>query len=295
MKYSLQNDRLTATFDTFGGELVSLKDNNGLEYLWQGDKTYWGGHAPVLFPIVGSLRDNRATIGGNKTCQMKRHGTVRKKEFQLKNQTEDTITFSICPDEEMKKQFPYAFELTTRYILGKDSITVEFTPTNQDSEPMPYQIGGHPGFRCPLADGERFEDYVVEFEQTETADCPENVTETGLLDVSKVTRILDHSKILKMSHDLFRNDALVFDKLKSKRVKLYHSGTGRGVALDFAEFDNLLIWSSANDGPFVALEPWNGLSTCSDEGDIFEEKRGVRTLAPGGSKSYSFQIRILPE
>ena len=29
---------------------------DGREYLWQADPTFWGKHAPVLFPIVGSLR-----------------------------------------------------------------------------------------------------------------------------------------------------------------------------------------------------------------------------------------------
>lgn len=293
MKYTLENSELTVRFDTFGGQLTSIKDRNGVEYLWQGDKTYWGGQAPVLFPIVGSLRDKKAVIGGNKTCCMERHGVVRKLEFDMIEKTDDSITFSICSNEETYQRYPYAFQLKIRYGLSERNITTEYTVINKTDEVMPFQIGGHPGFNCPLAAGEAFEDYVVEFEQEETADCPTPVPSTGLVDVSRRTRILDHSKTLRMDHKLFKVDAVIFDQLKSRKAKLYNPQTGCGVQISFADFDNLLVWSSANDGSFVALESWSGLSTCSDESDVFEEKRGVHLLQGKQSKSFSFTISVL--
>jgi galactose mutarotase-like enzyme len=293
VKYILENSELTVQFDTFGGQLTSIKDKNGVEYLWQGDKAYWGGQAPVLFPIVGSIRDKKAIIGGNKTCCMERHGVVRKLEFDMIEKTGDSITFSICSNQETLQRYPYAFELKIRYLMSGRDITTEYTVINQTDEVMPFQIGGHPGFNCPLTGGEAFEDYVVEFEQDETADCPTPVPSTGLVDVSERSRVLDRSNTLKMDHSLFKVDALIFDRLKSRKAKLYNPATGRGVQVSFADFDNLLVWSSANDGLFVALEPWSGLSTCSDEGDIFEEKRGVHLLRGKQSKSVSFTITVL--
>ncbi len=292
MKYKLENDQLTVETSTLGGELTSIKDSAGTEYLWQADPAYWKGQAPVLFPIVGSLRDKKAVIGGNKTCCMERHGVVRKLEFEKKESSFDSITFSVCSNEETKKRYPYDFELMITYILrGKDVVT-KYTVVNQSNETLPFQIGGHPAFNCPLGADESFENYVVEFKQKETADCPA-LSPTGLVEVASRTRMLDNSNFLKLNHELFKTDALIFDQLKSRKATLCNPLTGKGIQIQFSDFNNLLVWSSTNGGPFIALEPWSGLPTCSDEGDIFEQKRGVYLLAPGESKSLSFTITVI--
>jgi galactose mutarotase-like enzyme len=295
MKYTLKNDDLTVEFSTFGGEITSIRDSKGLEYLWQGDKTYWKGQAPVLFPIVGSLRNRKAVIGGDKTCFMERHGVARQLEFDKENIEEDSITFSALSDERTKERYPYDFQLLIRYVLNENNITTVYTVVNRSDIVMPFQIGGHPGFNCPLTDRESFGEYVVEFEREETADCPLIDSSTGLVNVEDRKRVLDHSKILELDHALFRTDALIFDQLFSKKVKLYNPKNGRGVQMEFSDFKNLLVWSSANNGPFVALEPWTGLATCSDEGDVFEQKRGVYLLTPNDSRSFSYTITVLKE
>jgi Galactose mutarotase and related enzymes len=293
LEYTLSNDDLTVKFRSFGGEMTSVRDRAGTEYLWQGDPAYWGGQAPVLFPIVGSLRNKTAIVGGNKTCHMERHGVARKKQFTLEGITEDSIAFSLSSDEETRQRFPYDFQLTIRYRLSGKTVTTEYTVRNPNGEALPFQIGGHPGFNCLLADGEHFEDYVVEFEQEETADCPQLEPDSGLLDRNRRIRMLDHQKAIRMDHNLFRTDALIFDQLKSRRAKLYNPQTGRGIRMDFTGLDYFLVWSSANGGPFVALEPWSGLSTATDESDIFEEKCGVRLLAPGAQETLSFDVTVL--
>lgn len=293
MKYTLNSDKLTVEFDTFGGQLTSVKNSTGTEYLWQGDKTYWSGQAPVLFPIVGSLRDKKARIGGNKTCCMDRHGLLRKLEFEMVEYDKHSISFAIFSNVETKGPYPYDFKLIIQYILNGNDIITKYTVVNQNDEVMPFQIGGHPGFNCPLNKDESFEDYVLGFEYAETADCPKPLPSTGLVDVAQRTRMLTNSNTIKMNHNLFKVDALIFDQLKSRKAKLYNSATRNGVQISFADFDNLLVWSSANDGPFVALEPWSGLSTCSDENDVFEEKRGVHLLSARQSDSFSFTITIL--
>ncbi|HEX2986518.1 MAG TPA: aldose 1-epimerase family protein [Caproiciproducens sp.] len=293
MKYSLTNRDLKVEFDTFGGQITSIRDENGVEYLWQADARYWGGQAPVLFPIVGSLRNKKAVVGKSKTCCMERHGVVRKLEFSMTEQTENSVTFTICSDDRTKERFPYDFRLDIKYILSGRKLTTQYTVTNPSDEVLPFQIGGHPAFNCPINENESFEDYVVEFEHEETADCPAPVPATGLLDVENRTRVLDHSAVLKLNHGLFKVDALIFDRLKSRKARLYNPKTGYGVAMDFSDFKNLLVWSSSNGGPFVALEPWSGLSTCSDEDDIFEHKRGVFLLAGGQDKTLAFTVTVL--
>ena len=258
----LKNDKISAAFKTMGAELTSLKDTEGTEYLWQGNPDYWSGQAPVLFPIIGCLRNGTASVSGDKTCSFGRHGIARRKEFTLISSTEDKAVFSLKADEETKKQYPFDFELQMTYELDGQKLKITHTVINHDSIPMPFCVGGHPAFNCPISEGEDFEDYVVEFEYPETADC-------ALL------------------------DALIFDQLKSRKVSLKHKDQEKGICVSFPDFDYLGVWSSANDGPFVALEPWSGTSTCTDEDDVFEHKRGIKTLQPGEETSLSFTIEIL--
>ena len=139
---------------------------------------------------------------------------------------------------------------------------------------------------------ENFEDYIVEFEQPETAACAQ-LTDDGLINNNDRIPILDHETVIPVKHSLFYKDALIFDQLKSRTVALKHKESGHGILVTFPDFDYLGVWSSANDGPFVALEPWSGTSTCSDEDDVFEHKRGVRFLEPGEHETLSFVIEIL--
>lgn len=292
MEFVLKNEELTVGFCSRGGSLCSIRDKEGTEYLWQGDGAYWSGQAPVLFPICGSLRNNQAQIGKGQITQMPRHGIVRKRNFVCHKQDKGEIVFRIESDKEMEKQFPYPFRLDIRYILEGSQITTEYTVTNLGNQEMPFQIGGHPGFNCPLFAGERYEDYQLVFSQEETCTVPTPVTETGLIDMENRIAFLHNQRILPLCHELFSKDAIILDEIHSREVTLCSKNHKKGISLVFLDFPYLVLWSSANSGPFIALEPWMGLSTCSDEGDVFEEKRNIQKVAPGESKKYSFVIRF---
>jgi galactose mutarotase-like enzyme len=293
MEYSLKNENLTVCFASKGGELTSIKNEKGLEYLWQGEKEYWSGQAPVLFPICGSLRDNKATTLSGKEIGMPRHGIVRKEEFELTSITDDTISFSITSGEDMLTKYPFPFVLTITYQLKKNSITAHYSIRNAGTEDMPFFLGGHPTFRCPLNPGETYEEYEIRFEKEEDETNPTPSTETGLIDMDHRTSLSWDKRNLTLSHELFRQDAIVFDRIKSRRVTLSHKDKKQGVELSFEDFPYLMLWSTANEGPFVALEPWTGLSTCSDEDDVFEHKRNVTILKPGEEKQLEYKISII--
>ena len=137
MLIHIKNENETAAIDTLGAELVSFMGDDGFEHIWQGDKTYWGGHAPVLFPIVGALRDNRTCINGE-WYEMKRHGVARHEEFTVTEQGEDYVTLQLTANEETKKQYPFDFVLTVSYYLTGSSITTKFTVKNADTKPLPF-------------------------------------------------------------------------------------------------------------------------------------------------------------
>ena len=294
----LKSDQLQVQFQTFGGALSSIKDKDGVEYLWQGDPTYWSGQAPVLFPICGSVRNDTVVYenkdGSHEIGKIPRHGLVRKKEFDLVDQTDNSFTFAIEDTEEMYENYPYHFRLEITYIVTGKTIRTEYKIYNKESEKsMPYFIGGHPGFNCPLLADEVYEDYYLEFEEPETCSVPKPFPKTGMLDFKDRSSWLDNQKELGLNYDLFSYDAVTLDELESRKVALRSRKHDKGLRLHFEEFPNLIIWSTLNKGPFIALEPWSGLSTSLEEGDRLEEKKDVRILKPGDFDHVGFDIEIL--
>ncbi|MCC9907634.1 aldose 1-epimerase family protein, partial [Streptococcus agalactiae] len=165
---------------------------------------------------------------------------------------------------------------------------------NLESEKnMPYAIGAHPGFNCPLFEKEVFSDYYLEFEQFETCTIPESFPDTGLLDLQARHPFLENQKQLSLNHALFEKDAITLDQLRSKTVYLKSRNHAKGIQLDFDDFENLILWTSNNGGPFLALEPWSSLSTSIEESDILEDKQNIVRLNPKQSKQHSIRITIL--
>lgn len=293
MEYIIKNDQLIVGLKSLGAEITSIKDMDGVEYLWQGDKTYWGGQAPVLFPIVGTLFEGKALLKNGNTTTMGRHGIIRNQEFELIEQKEDEITFSIHSNDELFKQYPFQFEVQIRYKVEGKKVLTQYHVFNQGTEVMPYAIGGHPAFHCPILPGEKFEDYCIEFECEETASCPAINMDDGTLDTDNRREVIKESKEIPLTHEIFVMDAMVFDQLKSRTVKCYNKSTGKGIGLDFHGMNYLGIWSASTTAAFVALEPWTGMASRTDEGEFFDDKIGMVGLPPSSSKITSFTIEVL--
>ncbi|MCP8993435.1 aldose 1-epimerase family protein [Streptococcus sp. CF9-1] len=294
----LKSDQLNVEFQTLGGALSSIKDKEGVEYLWQGDPTYWSGQAPVLFPICGSVRNDTVLYdkedGSQKEVKIPRHGLVRKKEFTLVEQTDNSVTFAIEDDEEMYANYPYHFRLEITYTVTGKTIRTQYKIYNKESEKsMPYFIGGHPGFNCPLLDDEVYEDYYLEFEKPETCTVPKPFPETGMLDLKDRNSWLNNQKEIDLNYDFFSYDAVTLDELESRTVALRSRKHDKGLKLHFKEFPNLIVWSTLNKGPFIALEPWSGLSTSIEEGDRLEDKKDVKIIKPSDFDQIGFDIEIL--
>lgn len=298
MVIELTNEELTVQFKEFGGALSSIKDSDGIEYLWQGNPEYWSGQAPVLFPICGSLRNDIGFFenedGSFHKGQIPRHGLVRKENFTFEQISENSVSFTITPNENMLENFPYQFELKIIYTLNDNTIRTEYQVTNhEDNKKMPFFIGGHPGFNCPLFDGEQYEDYYLEFEKEETCEVPKAFPETGLLDVQNRTAFLNQQKTIDLDYSLFDYDAITLDDIQSRSVSLRSKKHDKGLTLDFSDFPNLILWSTINKSSFIALEPWSGLSTSLEENDTVEDKRLVSFVNSGETAVKCFDITIL--
>ena len=286
---SIASNGLTATIDSQGAQLMSLTRDGG-ECLWQGDERWWPRRAPVLFPIVGSLRDDRASSSQGEVS-LGRHGLARNREFELVSSGEASARFRLCSDARTRESYPYDFRLELSYSLADGALTQTFEVTNTGDVPLPFVLGGHPAFNVPQPQGgDDFDSYRLEFAREWTYASPRIDPSSGLLDFEDRLPLLDGSNVLRLTHRTFDVDTLVFQDVPERFVRLVGDG-GHGVEVSFEGFDYLGVWSAAGDAPFVALEPWTGCATALDEDDVFEHKRGMTLLSPGQPLERSFCVR----
>lgn len=293
MDYILDNGVLSVGFSTAGGSFTSIMAQ-GREYLWQGDPAVWSGQAPVCFPICGGLRDDAAVTRSGKAVRLGRHGFARKQEWKLVEQGENMIAFKLesADHPELLESYPFPFSLVARYTLDGAKLCVRYEVANKGEADMPFFIGGHPGFACPLDEGESYSDYKLRFEADEAAELCCAVPSTGLIDVENRVANPMVGRDLPLTHELFDFAETIFDVLESRAVDLVKKDEEKGLRVSFPDFPYLIVWGKP-EGDFVAIEPWGGLSTCSDEGDVFEEKRGCLVAAPGETVARGFEIEIL--
>ena len=289
MEIQLRQGKLTAKAETLGGELVSLR--GAREYIWNGDPAWWTGRNPLLFPIVGSLKEGTVRFDG-RPYAMGRHGFARKSEFVPAETGEDYVVFQLTEDAETLAQYPYPFRLLVRHQLLPDGFSTAFTVENTGETPMPCCIGAHTAFRCPLAEGERFEDYQLVFDKPETADSL-LLTPEGTLRRGEVRRFLTEETVLPLNYEDFaRQDTIIFDGLVSDGVKLVSRKTGLGVHMDFAGFPMAAFWTKPG-APYICLEPWQGCAAFEDESGEFRDKPHCMILEPGEKRSLRYRVTLL--
>ena len=287
MSIVLESSSLLVHIAPKGAELTSILGKaDQTEYLWQADPAVWGRHAPILFPVVGRLKDNQYFYEG-KAYPMNQHGFARDQVFSILQQNDTTVWLEASATPETLPIYPFYFNLRVGYHLEGSTLQVSYQVGNLANKVMPFSIGAHPGFSCPITPGEELTDYVVEFDQEETA-ATHLLDEKGLFD-GRTRPCLEGSKRIPITKDLFNDDALVFHHLKSSTAKLLSTKSGRYVEMRMEGFPYLGIWAQPG-APYVCIEPWHGHADWADtSGDIFE-KKGIRTLAPNRAFECSYTI-----
>jgi galactose mutarotase-like enzyme len=290
MIYTITSPALTVEVNSIGIELSSIKSNTSdLEYIWQGDPAIWNGQAPVLFPIIGVLKQGVMTYQ-NQEYRVPKHGLVRySTQPILKESSENSLLFSFSWDDESLQQYPFKFELEVQFTLTDKTIQVTHRVKNMGNETMLYSVGAHPGFNCPLKEGESYEEYFLQFPEKET-DSTWLVENTGLIGLGQKP-VLENSSILPLNKHLFDNDALIFKHLKSREVTLCHKEKGAILSVNFHDFDYLGIWAKPG-APFLCIEPWLGIGDSVDSNQNFEEKEGIIKLNSGQIDVKTYTITI---
>lgn len=290
--YKIGNDRLTVELEALGGTFTSIRDSAGVEYLWQGDEAHWARRAPICFPICGSLKNGVGYTEDGRKVELPHHGFAKTSRFEAAEHTAEAVAFRLRDSRDTWKQYPFHFELCAKYELDGSCVSVTFEVKNTGDTPLPFSVGGHPGFNVPLLPGERFEDYYLEFEHSETVSVPGARKAAGLVDRAQMRPLLQDQRVLALTHKLFDAGSLQLEGLRSNYVALRSRTNPRSIRMDYGDFPVLLIWSSDNGGPFVALEPWAGAASAVQDDDRLAHKRYLQYAAPGESRSYRFSITI---
>ncbi|MCB8838019.1 aldose 1-epimerase family protein [Aurantimonas sp. VKM B-3413] len=281
---------ISAEVSAKGAELVSLRDAAGNEMLWQAGPE-WPRHAPVLFPIVGRLRDDTLRHDG-KTYTLGKHGFARDSQFEWTERGADRVTLRLGDSAETRQSFPFPFSLELVYAVADDGLTVTTRVTNPGEGPLACGVGAHPAFRWPLAEGVAKDDHVVIFETQETGGAMPVVD--GLL--GEEMPLPFDGRRLKLSERLFADDALVMPGVASRKVTFAALGaesrTVRSLAVSWDGFKDLGIWSKPHGAPFLCIEPWYGMASPIDWDGEFLKKPGILVLPAGETRDFRWSVKL---
>lgn len=283
-RVSISDGTLTAEISAKGAELVRLQDRDGADLLWDGDPAFWTGRSPLLFPIVGEVKRNRLNVAG-KGYEIGRHGFARTSTFALVSSGPSRCTWRLEASAATRKQYPFEFRLDVTYTVRADTLEMAAEVTNPDSVTMPASFGFHPALRWPLPYGTPRTAHEIVFDRDEPAPVRRPVD--GLLSAATYpTPVRDRH--LALHDDLFKDGALVFDKLQSRGL-VY----GKRLRVDFDGMPHLGIWTLPGAG-YLCIEPWQGHASPQDfDGDL-ADKPGIVLIAAGGSRRFAMSISVLP-
>lgn len=273
--FTISNETLTVSLNPQGAEILSIYNKQTqLNYLWNGDPAYWPKTSPVLFPVVGGLKDNSYQYKGN-TYQMGRHGFGRESVYQVTEQTENSITFTLVANEATLKVYPFRFKFSVKHQLNGNKISITYIVENTDKEALLFSVGAHPAFNVPLVEGTVFADYYLLFSNTEN-EGRYPIAADGLI-ANNSTALLNNTNKLPLQNDLFYNDALVFKNLQSNSISIVSDKTTHGLKVQFDNFPYMGIWQP-KDAPFVCVEPWCGLGDVANTTSQLQEKEGINSI-----------------
>lgn len=284
----LKNEHYEVTFCEKGGEIQSFTNiDTGMQYMWQGDSENWSGKNPGLFPIIGNTYSKTYEIHG-KEYAMKNHGLIRYATLTCTKENEDEVVFALDSDEDTLSQYPFPFHYEVGYTLNDNILTITYRITNTGNEEMPFTFGLHPGFNCPLVEGEKFEDYTLSFTNPEKLKQiifdPEKKEPYKTVDVEIQSIPCDYDLIEKYA-------TLVYTGMKSSHLTL-EGKAGHGARMSISGYPYLAIWTAKKGAPFICLEPWYGHGDFSDVQEDFYQREGTMILSPDKTFTTSYTIEV---
>lgn len=266
-----------------GGELLSYK-LDGVEKIHQGQecideygKIYWKRHFPVLFPIVGKLKQNKTIING-RTYEMSQHGFARDMEFEPITKLDNFHSYVLRSNPSTLAKYPFEFSLYITYRTDENKLTTIYKVVNDGDNNMPFGIGGHPAFKIDMEDLLN-EEYYLEFEQDEDKIHFLYLVD-GLVGTEYAKNIMMDKRRIKITKDTFNNDAVIMKGITSNKISLKRRrGNKTLLTMDFEGFPYLGVWSKPK-APFLCIEPWYSTADAVKSTGVFAQKSDILVLAP---------------
>jgi len=285
-RHTIKSNGIAATIKAGGAELCSLRNAQAQELLWQAGEA-WPRHSPLLFPIVGRLKNDELRHRG-KTYPMTQHGFARDHRFIWLEKEPAFCKLVLYDDQDTRSRYPFAFRLEVTYTVEGADLHVGLQVTNMGEETLPASIGAHPAFNWPLLSGLANEAYALTFSDDETA--PIRRLRSGLLLATPEPTPIE-GKILPLSEKLFDADALILDRPASNSVR-FAADRGPSIEMSWDGFRELGIWSKPSGAPFLCIEPWHGFASPEEFDGEFTDKPGLMLIAPAMTRSLGYRIRI---
>ncbi|MFA7118457.1 MAG: hypothetical protein WC159_06740 [Sphaerochaetaceae bacterium] len=282
----LENKQLTLQLSEHGAEAHSLKNKkSGIEYIWNGDPSFWFRHAPILFPLSGPTRDNKIVVEG-KEYSLPNNGFARDSEFKVNKVEDDKASFTLEESEETLRMYPFGFVLTVEYMLTASGFVLRSTiESKQDG--MHFVYAWHPALNLDINKGADFDSYSITFSEKEhqDRDCMQNkvfvTTKNGFIGNRLFLKRTDTDK-----------GPIILHNVKSRTVRFSSSKGEHGALLDMGELHTLVCWSpEGKNAPFVCVEPMFSFGDSTRDLNI-EKMSGTLCLNKGEKKTFTNSIMV---
>lgn len=281
----ISSGQLTAQIDPMGAQLHSLRADRDLQ--WQGDPAVWKGRAPILFPIVGALAGGQYRTDGQ-TYSLSRHGFARDRLFAVAEATDASALFRLTWDQETLRLYPFRFAFDLSFAVTGARLDMAATVRNLDQKTLPASVGFHPALLWPLPFGQPRAAHFLEFEKDEPAPVRRLDAQGLLCPQGFPTPVV--GRRLALRDDLFADDAIIFDRLASRKLS-YGAQNGPRIEVEFEGMPYLGVWTKPG-APFICIEPWHGIADPAGFSGDFAAKPGIALLPPGTEKTFSMSILL---
>lgn len=281
---TIENEHFSAAIRIKGAELASLKHKpSNCELIWQADPAIWGGSAPILFPIIGTLKNGKTQIGGRE-YEIPKHGLIRTMDAETVEQTEESVRLRFESNPQTLESYPFSFVLDVIFRLSENGLSVDYEVSHTGAEDLLFSIGSHPAFALDSVVGTS-----IEFSQPETIHLY-GLNSKGLL-FRRVARWFKRETLIQLTDRIFNDDALIFKNVQSRTIRLKTAGDRPNLEIDLRNHPHLGIWAKPG-APYVCIEPWYSFNDASDSDGIFKNKPGILTLAAGKTFEAGYAIRL---
>ncbi|MFV0145129.1 aldose 1-epimerase family protein [Empedobacter falsenii] len=272
----LENKQLRISVEAKGAELKSIYNKvTNKELLWQADPKFWAKSSPILFPIVGALKNDKYTYL-DKQYSLSRHGFARDMVFDKIEDNESKIIFSLKSNKDTIKIYPFQFDLQIIYSLESNRLNVDYIVKNLEKEnDLLFSLGAHPAFNIEVNENKNYSDYEIYFPSDEFLEIIQ-LTNNLIAENKKIINL--NNKNLDLSYQLFESDALVMTNLKSESLILRNKIDNDSLIFSFNNFPFFGIWAAKNAN-FVCLEPWSGIADFENHNQHLEQKVGILKLS----------------